>query len=108
MVRWRCVISSPDRTRTSDKMVNSHPLYQLSYRGISIIKHLIMLQYFPEFVKENFEKISGLISRLFILTNASADDTTRADEEPNPAEVASRNLAFLKRLFALILQQDVN
>ena len=33
-------ISSPDRIRTSDKMVNSHPLYQLSYGGISIIKWL--------------------------------------------------------------------
>ena len=25
---------SPGRTRTADKVVNSHPLYQLSYRGI--------------------------------------------------------------------------
>ncbi len=25
--------SSPGRTRTSDLVVNSHPLYQLSYRG---------------------------------------------------------------------------
>lgn len=27
---------SPGRTRTSDKVVNSHPLYQLSYRGTKI------------------------------------------------------------------------
>ena len=25
---------SPDRTRTCDKVVNSHLLYQLSYRGL--------------------------------------------------------------------------
>jgi hypothetical protein len=25
---------SPGRTRTADKVVNSHPLYQLSYRGL--------------------------------------------------------------------------
>ena len=28
---------SPGRTRTSDMVVNSHPLYQLSYRGIAPI-----------------------------------------------------------------------
>jgi hypothetical protein len=27
-------IGSPGRTRTADKVVNSHPLYQLSYRGL--------------------------------------------------------------------------
>ncbi len=27
-------IGSPGRTRTADKVVNSHLLYQLSYRGI--------------------------------------------------------------------------
>ena len=27
-------VGSPGRTRTSDMVVNSHPLYQLSYRGI--------------------------------------------------------------------------
>ena len=27
-------VGSPERTRTADKVVNSHPLYQLSYRGI--------------------------------------------------------------------------
>ena len=26
-------IGSPGRTRTSDKLINSQPLYQLSYRG---------------------------------------------------------------------------
>jgi hypothetical protein len=34
---------SPGRTRTSDQVVNSHPLYQLSYRGISgiiILNHI--------------------------------------------------------------------
>ena len=30
--RWE--FGSPDWTRTSDLMINSHPLYQLSYRGI--------------------------------------------------------------------------
>ena len=28
------LFGSPGRTRTSDMVVNSHPLYQLSYRGI--------------------------------------------------------------------------
>ena len=32
-MRWKVVTGSPGRTRTSDKVVNSHPLYQLSYRG---------------------------------------------------------------------------
>jgi hypothetical protein len=26
-------VGSPGRTRTSDMVINSHPLYQLSYRG---------------------------------------------------------------------------
>ena len=30
-------IGSPGRTRTADKVVNSHPLYQLSYRGTASI-----------------------------------------------------------------------
>ncbi len=33
----RCLLSqngSPGRTRTADKVVNSHSLYQLSYRGV--------------------------------------------------------------------------
>src|SRR5262245_16271373 len=29
-----CPIGSPGRTRTSDQLVNSQPLYRLSYRGI--------------------------------------------------------------------------
>ena len=29
---------SPGRTRTADRVVNSHLLYQLSYRGISAIQ----------------------------------------------------------------------
>ena len=33
----RCPESSPERTRTSDKAVNSRLLYQLSYRGILVI-----------------------------------------------------------------------
>ena len=34
LIRGRPVESgSPGRTRTSDMVVNSHPLYQLSYRG---------------------------------------------------------------------------
>ena len=28
---------SPEQTRTADMMVNSHPLYQLSYRGKLIL-----------------------------------------------------------------------
>ena len=27
------VLSSPEQTRTADMVVNSHPLYRLSYRG---------------------------------------------------------------------------
>jgi hypothetical protein len=30
-----CCFGSPGRTRTADLVVNSHPLYRLSYRGIS-------------------------------------------------------------------------
>jgi hypothetical protein len=30
--------SSPGRTRTSDLVINSHPLYRLSYRGIPPLK----------------------------------------------------------------------
>ena len=33
-----CLIGSPARTRTSDKLVNSQLLYQLSYRGINSLK----------------------------------------------------------------------
>ena len=29
-------IGSPGRTRTSDKLINSQPLYQLSYRGTAL------------------------------------------------------------------------
>jgi hypothetical protein len=29
-------VSSPGRTRTSDQLVNSQPLYQLSYRGMGL------------------------------------------------------------------------
>ncbi len=38
-------IGSPGRTRTADKVVNSHPLYQLSYRGmVEIRRHYSMLR----------------------------------------------------------------
>ena len=30
----RLNLCSPGRTRTSDLVINSHPLYQLSYRGM--------------------------------------------------------------------------
>lgn len=30
----QAVYGSPGRTRTADLMINSHPLYRLSYRGI--------------------------------------------------------------------------
>ena len=30
-----CSLGSPGRTRTCDLVVNSHPLYRLSYRGIT-------------------------------------------------------------------------
>ena len=33
-VIWDIVPSSPSRTRTCDTLVNSQPLYQLSYRGL--------------------------------------------------------------------------
>ena len=29
------MIGSPGRARTADLVINSHPLYRLSYRGIS-------------------------------------------------------------------------
>ena len=31
-----CLIGSPGRARTADPVINSHLLYQLSYRGILI------------------------------------------------------------------------
>ena len=34
---------SPGRTRTADKVVNSHPLYQLSYRGMSGAMRMVWL-----------------------------------------------------------------
>jgi hypothetical protein len=33
MAQPLALIGSPGRTRTADKVVNSHLLYQLSYRG---------------------------------------------------------------------------
>src|SRR3990167_8442267 len=33
-VRSHTVYGSPGRARTADLMINSHPLYRLSYRGI--------------------------------------------------------------------------
>ncbi len=39
---------SPGRTRTADKVVNSHPLYQLSYRGmVEMRRHYSMLRSSP-------------------------------------------------------------
>ena len=35
------ISGSPGRTRTSDKVVNSHLLYQLSYRGIMLVTNWI-------------------------------------------------------------------
>ena len=37
MVQWIDLIGSPGRTRTSDMLINSQPLYQLSYRGMGSI-----------------------------------------------------------------------
>ena len=34
LVQWDDLIGSPGRTRTCDMLINSQPLYQLSYRGI--------------------------------------------------------------------------
>ena len=34
---------SPGRTRTADQMVNSHPLYQLSYRGVLLLPLLYQM-----------------------------------------------------------------
>ncbi len=36
--------SSPDWTRTSDQVINSHLLYQLSYRGIFKVKETLNLK----------------------------------------------------------------
>ena len=33
---------SPERTRTSDKVVNSHLLYQLSYRGFVVENYSVI------------------------------------------------------------------
>ncbi len=34
------IIGSPGRARTADLVVNSHPLYQLSYRGLNEQDHI--------------------------------------------------------------------
>ena len=54
---------SPGRTRTSDQLVNSQPLYRLSYRGIQINSslfdnaHPIKLHFFvKQFLKKSSEK----------------------------------------------------
>jgi hypothetical protein len=36
---------SPGQTRTADKVINSHPLYQLSYRGMSEARILLMAKF---------------------------------------------------------------
>ena len=36
-------LSSPEETRTPDLVINSHPLYQLSYRGMIADKEDITL-----------------------------------------------------------------
>ncbi len=40
---------SPGRTRTSDQLINSQPLYQLSYRGM--LRAAILVQH-PSEVKQ--------------------------------------------------------
>ena len=36
---------SPGRARTADLVINSHPLYRLSYRGITLISGLAMVRF---------------------------------------------------------------
>ncbi len=52
---------SPDRTRTCDLMINSHPLYRLSYRGM-----LRILNAFTELVKYSNKKLSSWVYWLLI------------------------------------------
>jgi hypothetical protein len=33
VVKWKNLNGSPGRARTADLVINSHPLYRLSYRG---------------------------------------------------------------------------
>lgn len=37
-------VGSPERTRTSDLVINSHPLYRLSYRGSTRAAYINDLQ----------------------------------------------------------------
>ncbi len=39
---------SPGRTRTADKVVNSHPLYQLSYRGLKRYRNPLIKMNLPK------------------------------------------------------------
>jgi hypothetical protein len=39
------IFGSPGQTRTADKVINSHPLYQLSYRGMSEARILLMAKF---------------------------------------------------------------
>ena len=38
VVKWKNLNGSPGRARTADLVINSHPLYRLSYRGITSAK----------------------------------------------------------------------
>ena len=44
------MFGSPARTRTADLVVNSHPLYRLSYRGISRFRIVLTLQGWVNFL----------------------------------------------------------
>ena len=48
------LLSSPGRTRTADQVVNSHPLYRLSYRGIYFDSNV----FYTVSEKRNFSKIT--------------------------------------------------
>ena len=51
---------SPGQTRTADKVINSHPLYQLSYRGSENLKEAVSYWIGTFLVNVSFRPI-GLI-----------------------------------------------
>ena len=57
------VIGSPGRARTADMVINSHPLYQLSYRGLHNVGIIIRIIPLLEYTLGYLEKLASLVFR---------------------------------------------
>ena len=87
--------SSPGRTRTCDRVVNSHLLYQLSYRGSSILEFHLPWEgcIYLDFRSENVlnarmirkSRFFGSANRFFVPNgpNGCANPRFRFDTEPS-------------------------